>query len=80
MDKPRGFRLPQLLSRPRRGGIASQGAVDNATPVMGQPQKIRKGPGKAWQHADLVPQSQVLQLEGRVNERSNADRQLGQEK
>jgi hypothetical protein len=54
--------------------------VDNATPVMDQPQKIRKGPGKAWQHADLVPQSQVLQLEGRVNERSNADRQLGQEK
>jgi hypothetical protein len=35
---------------------------------------------RAWQHADLVSQSQILQVEGCVNGRPNADWQSEQEK
>jgi hypothetical protein len=37
--------LPQLLSRPLRGGMGGHVEVDNATPVMGQQQKYVKGLG-----------------------------------
>ena len=41
----KGKRLPQLLSRPRRGRVGGHIEVQNTTPIMGQYQETRRGPG-----------------------------------
>jgi hypothetical protein len=41
----KGKCLPQLLPRPLSGWVGGHIKVQNATPVMSQHQKTRKGPG-----------------------------------